>query len=605
MRKFDYLYLILILVIIFNVFYPAELHQTTAPLLIYVIFLIYLSYKIELVYLHKKLEMPKQLLLSFTFLGMFLIITSLNGIYLSQSLDQLFIIFSFIMIFAFVRSITLNEWKIWNGLYLLLLASSIICIYSMLQYTTDFFSLADRLKDASFLSQQDREIMMMRLAQKRVNAFFAFTTTLSSFLTMIIPINIGVILKNKSTVLRIFFSLILSLHLVVLFLTKSYGGIVTLLGVAAFLAAYFLFRRSRMKFKQLALLILAAFILVSLIVTIGYLRGGLFHFKDPANPIVLRLANWNVALKIIGDFPSLGVGLGNYGTVFPKYYTPDIQPSQFAHNTYLQIFSEVGVVGGLFLLIYFIWWFLRILTKGTKKELILPLNYILYFTLLSSFTAFLINNIFEINAYYPSIGFIGVYIGALLDKSSFQCKKTDRGAVYLHSTASREGNITFREKSAVGLLIAAWLCVTFLLSLRFVGLLLYDTAGEKYLQYDLNSAGGNISVAKLFDPIDSRYHYLSSLILFEKYKTFRDKEFINDALDSAQTAVNLNPKMPYLRANLSSMLFYTGRIWQSLYQLKYADSLMPYAKKYSKEVDLFSDKLFHNNRDASPSKDLR
>jgi len=603
MRKFDYLYLLLILVIAFNFFYPTELHQTTTPLLVYAVFLIYLSYKIELVYLHKKLELPKQLLFSFTVLGIFLIITSLNGVYLSQSLDHVFIIFSFILIFAFIRSITLNEWKIWNGLYLLLLASSIICLYSILQYTTDFFSLSDRLKDASLLSPQDREIMMMRLAQKRVNAFFAFPTTLSSFLTIIIPINIGAILKNKSAVIRIFFSLILSLHLVILFLTKSYGGIVTLLAVAAFLSAYFLFRRSRMKFKQLSLLILAAFILVSLIVTIGYLRGGLFHFKDPANPIVLRLANWNIALKIIGDFPFLGVGLGNYGTVFPKYYTPNIQPSQFAHNTYLQVFSEVGVVGGVFLLLFLFWWFLRILSRGTKKELVLPTNYILYFTLLSSFTAFLINNIFEINAYYPSIGFIGVYIGALLDKSSFQCRKTDQGAVYLHSTASRDGKITFREKSAISLLIATWLCVTFLLSLRFVGLLLYNTAGEKYLQYDLDAATGNISVAKLFDPIDSRYHYLSSLILFEKFKTFRDKEFINDALESARTAVSLNPKMPYLRANLSSMLFYTGRLWQSLYQLKYADSLMPLVKKYSKEVDLFISKLFHINRDTSPPKE--
>jgi hypothetical protein len=308
-------------------------------------------------------------------------------------------------------------------------------------------------------------------------------------------------------------------------------------------------------------------------------------------------------LKILEDFPLFGVGLGNYGTVFPIYYTPNMQPSQFAHNTYLQIFSEVGLTGGLLLFLFFFWWFLKILSKGTKKDLVLPSNFILYFTLLSSFTAFLINNIFEINAYYPSIGFMGVFIGALLDKSAFQCKKTDQGAIYLHSTVSRDGKITFREKSAVSILIVSWLCVTFLLSVRFVGLLLYNTAGEKYLQYDLDAAIGNISVAKLFDPIDSRYHYLSSLILFEKYRTFRDKEFINDALESAWTAVSLNPKMPYLRANLSSMLFYSGRLWQSFYQLTYADSLIPLVKKYRNEVDIFRSKLFHIYRDTSPPKE--
>lgn len=592
MRKLDYLYLLLILLIGVNFFYPAELHQTTTPLLVYAIFLIYLSYKIELVYLHKKLEIPEKLLIAYFALGVFIFLTSVNGINLSQSIDYVFIFFAFILVFGFVRSITLNERKIWMGLYLIMLISSIICIYSILQYATNFFSLPERLKEMSFINTQDREIMLMRLAQKRVSAFFAFPTTLSSFLTIMIPINIGMIIRKKSVLLRMLFSLVLLLHLTALYLTKSYGGIITLLGVAVFLYIYNLLARSRMKLRQILLFITTAVLLVSFIFIIGYVRGGLFHLKDPSNPIVLRLANWKVALKIIGDFPMLGVGLGNYGTIFPRYYTPDMQPSQFAHNTYLQFFSEVGIIGGTFLALFFIWWLVRTLLRGIKGELVSRSNKILYFTLLSSFTAFLMNNLFEINAYYPSIGFLGIFIGTLLDKSAFQCRTTNEGSVYLHTVTNRSEKITCREKAAVSLLIVFWICVTVLLSLKFVGQLLYDTAGEKYITYELDSADANISAATLFDPIDARYHYLSSLISFEKYKTFRNKDFINDALESAETAVSLNPYTPYLRANLSSMLYYSGKIWQSFYQLKYAESLMPFAKKYDREAGLFMTKLF-------------
>lgn len=591
MRKFDYLYLLLIAAIIFNLFYPAELHPTTAPLIVYAIFLIYLSFRIENVFLQKKIEVTNSWLAKSVIVAVILLLTSLFGVYLSQSRDYIFIFFSYLLIFLFIKTIVLDEKKIWNGLTILVIAAGVICFYSILQYTTDFFSLSERLKDMSGISQQDRELMALRLAQKRVYAFFAFPTTLSSFLTMLIPVNIGLILKNKRIIAKFLFLIILLLQLVTLYLTKSYGGIVTLICVIILMTLYMLYRRSKLRAKHIILLILCLLFLISLSLIIENTRGGLLKLDNPANPITLRLANWKVAFNIIKDYPLLGVGLGNYGVVFPKYYTPDMQPSQFAHNSYLQTIAEIGIFPGLLLLIVLLKWFIDLSSNIQKNKNNPPSNELLYSALLAAFLSFVINNTFEINIYYPSIGFIGIYIAGLLDKSAKQCKKTDEGAVYFLSSAGKSNKIIFREKGAVGILIITWIFVTVILSLRFVGLLLYDASGNEYLSSENSSAARNVSAAIFFDPIDSRYHYLASLISFSSYTKSGDKAFINDALDSAEKAVRINPATPYLRANLSGMLFYNGRLWQSFYQLKTASMLMPGVQKYKNEVNLFKIKL--------------
>ena len=55
---------------------------------------------------------------------------------------------------------------------------------------------------------------------------------------------------------------------------------------------------------------------------------------------------WSVALKIFFDYPILGVGLNAFGTTFPQYDTwnGNFRIEQ-AHNDYLQILTESGILG--------------------------------------------------------------------------------------------------------------------------------------------------------------------------------------------------------------------------------------------------------------------
>lgn len=69
----------------------------------------------------------------------------------------------------------------------------------------------------------------------------------------------------------------------------------------------------------------------------------------PANwAVVERLAHWQAAERMFAAHPWLGVGIGNYEPVYPAYRLPRWpEPLGHAHNYYLNIAAETGLVGAL------------------------------------------------------------------------------------------------------------------------------------------------------------------------------------------------------------------------------------------------------------------
>jgi O-antigen ligase/tetratricopeptide (TPR) repeat protein len=67
-----------------------------------------------------------------------------------------------------------------------------------------------------------------------------------------------------------------------------------------------------------------------------------------------RIGYWRDSLALIRDFPALGVGLGCFQDLFPRYQSPPWTASSVreAHNDYLELLAEAGVAG-LALLLWF------------------------------------------------------------------------------------------------------------------------------------------------------------------------------------------------------------------------------------------------------------
>ncbi len=88
------------------------------------------------------------------------------------------------------------------------------------------------------------------------------------------------------------------------------------------------------------------------LVAINDVRGIDAHAGNYA--VIERLAHWQAAVEMARDHPYFGVGLGNYSVRYEQYRLINWQlPLGHAHNTYLNLLAETGMVG---LLAYLAYW---------------------------------------------------------------------------------------------------------------------------------------------------------------------------------------------------------------------------------------------------------
>jgi len=70
--------------------------------------------------------------------------------------------------------------------------------------------------------------------------------------------------------------------------------------------------------------------------------------------VIERMAHWQAALAMFTDYPWLGVGIGNYPVAYPRYALGRWRdPLGHAHNYYLNVAAEAGILGlGAYLLFF-------------------------------------------------------------------------------------------------------------------------------------------------------------------------------------------------------------------------------------------------------------
>src|SRR5204863_6330429 len=96
---------------------------------------------------------------------------------------------------------------------------------------------------------------------------------------------------------------------------------------------------------------LAAALMVGLFFGVLFLGGefSINRFIDSVNtddPTTGRAHFWAVTLEIIKAHPYLGTGLGAFGVIYTRYDTRNgLFRLEQAHNDYLQVLSDAGIVG--------------------------------------------------------------------------------------------------------------------------------------------------------------------------------------------------------------------------------------------------------------------
>ena len=206
-------------------------------------------------------------------------------------------------------------------------------------------------------------------------------------LTIALPLGLifaGAVDKEK-ILLYLFVAGLMSIALV---MTTSRGGIISLVAEIVFLVIVPAIWRSRKekhreekqrrktsRLKSVGVRIgLVAAILVSLFLGVIFLGGefSINRFIDSVNtndPTTGRAHFWSVTLDIIRANPYLGTGLGAFGVVYTKYDTRNgLFRLEQAHNDYLQVLSDAGIVGGVLALSFVALLFYKALQRAKSAD---------------------------------------------------------------------------------------------------------------------------------------------------------------------------------------------------------------------------------------------
>ena len=144
-----------------------------------------------------------------------------------------------------------------------------------------------------------------------------------------------------------------ALMLAALVYSQSKMGFVGCLGGLFLMGVLALTSRVRGTTKWLCVAALALlFLAVFFFLPTGQLASAFtgFFSNDPASAEG-RLPIWSDSLNLLRAYPVFGSGLGTYGTAFLKYQTTAVDLDySFAHNDYLQLATELGLVGFLIFL---------------------------------------------------------------------------------------------------------------------------------------------------------------------------------------------------------------------------------------------------------------
>ena len=234
-------------------------------------------------------------------------------------------------------------------LLLLIFQGTILSVYGLRQYLFSFPYAIEYIQQSS-MSQEIRDYSILLLSKQRIFSLFFSPNLFAVYLICLLPLAYCLIapeIPHKKKMIDSWKSVLgllsLLLFLLCLFLTRSIGAIASLvIGFLLFLVIFYGSMRKRI--KVLSLLALGiVFVFGALIVWSRF--DYFFNLLHPENSVVQRLFYWQTTLKVIKNNWLWGVGPGNFRFFYTHYMNPLATETRFAHNLFLQIFAETGVVG--------------------------------------------------------------------------------------------------------------------------------------------------------------------------------------------------------------------------------------------------------------------
>jgi len=319
------------------------------------------------------------------------------------SLQEFIIFLSYILIFFLITN-NLNRKGDFNSfIHLFFIVSLFVSIYTIMQY----YGIDPYLKDLHKLTST--------IGQKN---------WISNYLAMIFPVMFFYFLLEKFKRNKIIYFLLLSILYITLMICQS-RGIWISISLTLIFAIYIIFKFKLINIfqenKKWLILLMFIFLIITIIystnnplnksaITVPQRVISTFDEQDPS--INRHLLKWKITLDMIKDKPIFGSGIGtfkmnylDYQADFLKdnpYYIKYSEKAREAHNEYLQMWAEIGIIGlvifiGVILIFYGL--IINYLKKVDNDK-----DKIIVFGLVLGITCFLIHCLFTFPLHVPALG---------------------------------------------------------------------------------------------------------------------------------------------------------------------------------------------------------
>ncbi|TAM36244.1 hypothetical protein EPN54_05665 [bacterium] len=261
----------------------------------------------------------------------------------------------------------------------------------------------------------------------RPTAAFPNPNVFGIYMTALTPLIFGLALLYFKGKKRLFMFLPAILGAAGIYLTLSRGA-----GLAIYLAVLFLCVAGKKK------LFTAGLVAILIIYPFVMPKNIKQWAKDSRyNPMILmcgeeRVSIQNNTINMIKHHPFIGVGVNTFSRNYGKYKTAEAEKyaptpdTIYAHNIYLQMAGETGLLG----LLAFILFLFQVFRRAFKTLPRLNDGYlkITALSLIACMIAFLINGLTETSLYYPRVAMIFWYlIGLSLALGKFANPKENAG----------------------------------------------------------------------------------------------------------------------------------------------------------------------------------
>ena len=319
------------------------------------------------------------------------------------NLRDYIIFISYIIIYFLIINNVDNKKELNSFIKIFFVISFLISIYALIQYY------------GFDLYFNDLERITSTIGQKN---------WISNYLSMIFPIIFSYFLLEKIQKNKIIYFFLLSIIYTTLMICQS-RGIWISIGLTVTIAIYIIFKFKLFevfhKNKKWLVLLLVTFLIITIIystdnplnksaITVSQRALSTFDENDPS--INTRFLIWNTTLKMIKDRPIFGSGIGTFKMNYLNYQAEFLQSNPYyikysgkakeAHNEYLQMGAELGIIGlGIFLSILFIFFLMVVKYFNKEKD---DRKKIIVFGLSLGVFCFLIHSLFTFPLHVPALG---------------------------------------------------------------------------------------------------------------------------------------------------------------------------------------------------------